>query len=173
MSDETTAARHAATQISNTHAEPTPHWTKAGIIERLNAHAPPVWTNMYARVLALDGPNFGADEATAELSFAINADYCHSQTVVQGGIVAAMLDSTMTCVLFGHFLSLPEPRQVRPASLELKTSFLKVARLGSFHARGRARRIGRTVAFQEGELFQDGKLVATASMTSQLVFVEP
>ena len=146
--------------------------SKAQIIERLNAHAPPVWTNMHATVLDFSGPHYGADQASAELSFDISAEYCHSETVVQGGIVSAMLDSTMTCVLFGHFLSAPEPRFVRPASLELKTNFLKVARLGAFHAHGRARRIGRTIAFQEGDLFQDGRLVATASMTSQLVFPE-
>ena len=146
--------------------------SKAQIIERLNTHAPPVWTNMHAKVLDVSGPHYGADEATAELSFEISAEYCHSETVVQGGIVSAMLDSTMTCVLFGHFLSAPEPRFVRPASLELKTNFLKVARLGAFHARARARRIGRSIAFQEGDLYQDGKLVATASMTSQLVFPE-
>ena len=146
--------------------------TKTEIITRLNENAPPVWTNMHTNVLDLDGPNFGAEQASADMSFDISVDYCHSETIVQGGIVSAMLDSAMTCVLFGHFLSLPEPRWVQPASLELKTNFLKVARLGAFHAKGRARRIGRTIAFQEGDLYQDGKLVATASTTSQLTFPE-
>ena len=143
---------------------------KAQIIERLNNDAPPVWTNMHAHVLDFSGPYYGDSQATAELTFEISADYCHSETVVQGGIVSAMLDSAMTCVLFGHFYSSPEPRFVRPASLELKTNFLKVARLGAFHAVGRARRIGRSISFQEGDLYQHSQLVATASMTSQLVF---
>lgn len=145
---------------------------QAEIIASLNANRPPVWHLFDAVVTHINGPHFDAPEPIAHMGYTVGADFCHSEVVVQGGIVAAMLDSTMTCALFGHFLSAQPVQQVRPPTLEFKVSFLKVALLGDFQAIGKARRVGRTVAFLEGDLFQSDVLVATATMTSQLVFVE-
>jgi uncharacterized protein (TIGR00369 family) len=142
------------------------------IITSLNANRPPVWDSLDSTVITIDGPHFDALEPIAHMSHAVGPEFCHSEVIVQGGIVAAMLDSTMTCALFGHFLSAQPRRQVRPATLEFKVSFLKASRLGAFHAVGRARRVGRTVAFIDGELFQQDVLVATATMTSQLAFID-
>lgn len=146
--------------------------SREAVIQQLNDWAPPVWRIMQTRVVDVLGPHFGGDEVGARMAYTISRDFCHSEVIVQGGVVGAMLDSTMTCALLAHFLGADPPRRVRPASLELKTNFLKVANDGQFDSWSRVRRLGRTVAFQEGELYQNDVLVATASMTSQLLFPE-
>ncbi|MEM7403706.1 MAG: PaaI family thioesterase [Pseudomonadota bacterium] len=146
--------------------------TRDAIVRQLNEWSPPVWRSMRAVVVDVFGPNLGDEETGARMSYTIGKNLCHTDIIVQGGVVGAMLDSTMTCALFGHFLAFDPPRRVQPASLELKTNFLRVANNGPFDSRSRVRRLGRTVAFQEGELYQNDVLVATASMTSQLLFPE-
>ena len=144
--------------------------TQDEIVAQLNALRPPVWETLNAQVLSVNGPAFSGTEPVASIAYEIGRELCHSEVIVQGGIVAAMIDSAMTCALFGHFLAEDPPRRVSPPSLEFKVSFFRAARSGRFVAQGKARKLGRTIAFLEGELFQNEVLVAAASMSSQLVF---
>jgi uncharacterized protein (TIGR00369 family) len=83
---------------------------------------------------------------------------------VQGGILTAMLDNAMSFAV----LAAMEPIYVAP-SLEIKTSYMSPGPAGQIIGRGNLIRLGRTIAFMEGKLFDpEGKLVATATGTAQI-----
>ncbi|HYF58096.1 MAG TPA: PaaI family thioesterase [Burkholderiaceae bacterium] len=91
--------------------------------------------------------------------------FCHTNgTIVQGGFVTAWLDFAMAQAAMsrvGHELWI--------ASLELKVSFLRRAGPGRVVAEGRIQRLGRSVAFLEGTLFDAaGVALATATSTAML-----
>ena len=88
--------------------------------------------------------------------------------VVQGGILAAMLDEGMALAA----VAMDEFRTFVP-TLELKVSFVAPARPGRFVVESQVVRKGKSVAFAEGRLFDAaGELVATASTTMRVVLRE-
>lgn len=89
---------------------------------------------------------------------------CHSKVIVQGGLITAMVDSAMAYACMGCFEEL-----IGVPTLEIKVSFLEAGKAGPMLARARARRLGRSVGFLEGELYQQEKLIATSSSTVRLI----
>ena len=85
--------------------------------------------------------------------------------LVQGGFVTAMLDETMGTAAMaqlgaGHTIP----------TLELKVSFLRPTRPGRLVCDGRVVQMGKSVAFLEARLEDDGgNLVATATATARVV----
>jgi uncharacterized protein (TIGR00369 family) len=79
---------------------------------------------------------------------------------IQGGFVVAMLDAPLSLAAFlatGEFLP----------TIEIKTSFLAPARIGSCAAEGRVLRAGRHLVFTEARLWSgDGTLAAHATATA-------
>ncbi len=97
----------------------------------------------------------------AELHFEGSHDFTNGMGNIQGGFLAAMLDSTMGCALA---TVLEEGES--PPTLELKISFIRAGRPGGLSGHGRVVQRTRSVAFVEGELRDPGgELVATASAT--------
>jgi uncharacterized protein (TIGR00369 family) len=97
--------------------------------------------------------------------FDVSTDFVNPIGGIQGGYVAAMLDDSMQAAL----LTLLAADEVAP-TLELKTSFLRPARPGSFTGEGSVVHRGRSVAFLEGRLLdEDGTLVATATATATIL----
>ena len=81
---------------------------------------------------------------------------------VQGGYLCAMLDECMSvaCMVASKMT------HVAP-TVEMKTSFFRPATFGPIKGIGRVVRWGKTIAFTEGELFDDkGRLLAKASGTA-------
>lgn len=101
-------------------------------------------------------------EGTLTVSFQAPAEWTNPRGALQGGFITAMLDEAMTAAgiaAAGFTKSMP--------TLELKVSFLRPAMPGRLVGIGRARRIGKSVAFLEGELYDASeKLVAKASCTA-------
>ncbi|MFX1675106.1 PaaI family thioesterase [Paraburkholderia sp. A2WS-5] len=83
---------------------------------------------------------------------------------IQGGILSAMLDD-VTALLVVSTLSEGE----QCATLSLNTSFLRPAKVGKLLGRSTLVRRGRGVCNVSGELWQDDKLVATASAVCAIV----
>jgi uncharacterized protein (TIGR00369 family) len=107
----------------------------------------------------------GSGDGTSR--FEISEDFVNPIGGVQGGFLAAMLDDSMQTAL----LTLLEANEVAP-TLELKTSFLRSARPGSFRGEGRVVHRGRSVAFLEGKLSDaEGRVVATATATATIMTV--
>ncbi len=100
---------------------------------------------------------------TVEIAFEARAELLsNAMGQIQGGYLCAMLDECMSvaCLVASGMTA------VAP-TLEMKTSFLRPALPGALKGVGRVLRWGRTIAFTEGELYDDqGRLVAKASGTA-------
>lgn len=98
------------------------------------------------------------------MEFDIGLEFCHTVDVVQGGLITAMLDTSMA-----HAILALEHFKVRMSSIDINVSFLRPARAGSFTGVGAIVKTGRTVAFLKADLFNDkGELVAIATSSAHL-----
>jgi len=97
--------------------------------------------------------------------FHARPEFCNPLGVVQGGFLTAMVDEIMavTAVMSEDF-------QRFVPTLDMNVSFLDAARPGIIFGEGRVRRMGRTIAFLEGELQDaDGRLLIAATATARVV----
>lgn len=120
---------------------------------------------------ALLGTQLVAVDAAAGalvLGFDPDASLRQGRGVVQGGIVAAMLD--FACA-FAVLLQLGPARSTATASLNL--GFMRATRIGPLQARARVQRLGASLAFASAELHQDEQLVAAASATLPIFNLRP
>lgn len=102
---------------------------------------------------------------TIEIGFTIDERFANPQGMVQGGFITAMLDDTHGPALFAQL-----DGEMFPVTVDCSISFLHAARFGAFTGRGRVISCGKTIAFTEGELFdQYGTMVARGTFTSRLV----
>lgn len=98
-----------------------------------------------------------------EVAFDARADLlCNPMGQIQGGYVCAMLDECMSVaglVASGMTCVMP--------TLEMKTSFFRPAMPGPLRGVGTVARWGKTIAFLEGELYDDQhRLLAKATATA-------
>ena len=102
-------------------------------------------------------------ERMVEVAFDAKAELLSNpMKQIQGGYLCAMLDECMSvaCMVASGMTS------VAP-TVEMKTSFFRPAMPGALKGVGRVVRWGKTIAFTEGELFDDqGRLVAKATGTA-------
>jgi uncharacterized protein (TIGR00369 family) len=125
----------------------------------IDGREPPIASLLGRRVIAAD-----VEQGIVEVEFRAREGFRNSTGTIQGGMLAAMLDSTLGPALRA---ALP-PHDVAP-TLELKVSFLRPAYPGRLVGHGRIRHRTRSVAFLEGELRNDaGEVVATASATFRI-----
>ncbi len=100
---------------------------------------------------------------SVEVAFEARAELlANPMKQVQGGYLCAMLDECMSvaCMVASGMTS------VAPTA-EMKTSFFRPAMPGRLRGVGRVVRWGRTLAFTEGELYDEaGRLVAKATGTA-------
>ena len=117
----------------------------------------------------IGGHVLGYEQARREITMGFEATpaMCHSRVIVQGGFITAMVDSAMAYAAIGA----SEGRAAVP-TLEVKVSFLEAGNPGPMTAKARVVRMGRTIGFLEGELFQRDTLIATASSTVRIVLRE-
>jgi len=128
------------------------------------APLPPATQLLGRRVIAVD-----ADCGTITVEFTARAEFCNSAGTIQGGFLAAMLDSTIGPALRATLA----PGQQAP-TLELKVSFIRPAQVGRLIGHGRIVHKGRSIAFLAGELHDPtGELVAMASATARIVGPTP
>jgi uncharacterized protein (TIGR00369 family) len=119
----------------------------------------PIGDLLGRRLVALD-----PDSGFARVAFTPAEDLCNPMGVVQGGFQMAMLDEAMTDALLAR-----TDWKFYPPTLEIKTSFLEPCRPGLIHAEGRVLKLGKSIAFLEGRLFEPaGALAAVATCTAML-----
>ncbi len=133
--------------------------TDDGAVKFLNGQWPPA-----VQTLQGHATRFSLEKHSLEMQFETKAEFCHSGDIVQGGYVTGMLDAVMAFAAIGS----PEICDW-VATLEIKVNFVAPARNGKFTASGRVVHSGRTIGYLSGELFQDSKLVATATSTVKLI----
>lgn len=109
----------------------------------------------------------GLDEATATLSCAFEATeaFLNPAGVVQGGILASMLDEAM-----GPVAAAVSGGEIFAQTLEMKVTYLRPGRVGPILGQGRIVQGGRDILFLEGRLTDaEGRLIATASATARAI----
>ena len=116
-----------------------------------------------SRTLGLRMTRVSQAERLVEAEFDARADaLANPMKQVQGGFLCAMLDEVMSvaCMVASGMT------HVAP-TLEMKTSFFRPAMPGKLTGIGRVIRWGKTIAFTEGEIYDDqGRLVAKATGTA-------
>ena len=128
----------------------------ASIFERLPL--PPASALLGWTLRAID-----AEAGTIEVGFALDERFTNPAGTVQGGFIAAMLDDCQGPALF----AMTRGRVYAP-TIDFTVSFIKAARPGAFVGRGRVVNLGRTIAFTEAELFDEGgDLVARGTFSSR------
>ncbi|HKR38668.1 MAG TPA: PaaI family thioesterase [Paraburkholderia sp.] len=119
---------------------------------------PPVTQTLGGRVASL------TDSSVLESEYVGVPAFLNPAGHIQGGILSAMLDD-VTALLVVSTLSDGE----HCATLSLNTSFLRPAKVGKLLGRSTLIRRGRGVCNVSGELWQEDKLVATASAVCAIV----
>lgn len=115
--------------------------------------------------LGLEVLEVDTDALRVKLAFNAEPRVCNKWGGIHGGMVAAMLDDLMAIAVG---LSL-EWGEISP-TLEMKASFVSAGRPGRLLGEGWTVKRGKSVAFIEAELRNEGgELVATGSSTARIV----
>lgn len=124
---------------------------------------PPAARLLGWKLLALD-----AKAGTIEVQFDAKKDFTNPAGYIQGGFIAAMLDDTLGPAAFAmtggrHIVS----------TVDLHVHYLRPLAPGLAIAKARVVKLGATIAFLEGELFNSqGKLSARATASAVLADFE-
>jgi uncharacterized protein (TIGR00369 family) len=108
-----------------------------------------------------------ADEETGavRVEFQGRQSFLNAGGVIQGGLIAAMLDDTL-----GPTVLVKTAGRHYCATIDLRVSFLAPARPGVLIGEGRIIKLGATIGFLEGRLLTAaGELVATATASARIV----
>ena len=104
-------------------------------------------------------------EGTVAVAFEATRAFCNPAGFVQGGFLAAMLDDCM-----GPAVLVKSRGALFAPTIQLSVAFLAPARPGQLKGEGKVVRLGTTVTFLEGRLFDsDDNLVATATASARLL----
>jgi uncharacterized protein (TIGR00369 family) len=122
-----------------------------------NGSLPPVTTT-------LGGVFRSLQDDTLEAQYLGAPAFLNPAGQVQGGMLCAMLDDVTATLVMS---TLAEGEHC--ATLSLNTSFLRPAKPGRLTGRATLVRRGRGVCNVNGELWQDDKLIATASAVCMIV----
>ncbi|MBM3556517.1 MAG: PaaI family thioesterase, partial [Alphaproteobacteria bacterium] len=103
------------------------------------------------------------EAGTAMARFQARKTFGNQLGTLQGGIIAAMLDEVLSLAAVAK-----RDFAITVPTLEMKVSFLSAAEVGTtLIGRGRAQRVGKAVAFTEGQIeTEDGRVIATATATA-------
>ena len=122
-------------------------------------------TPKFLEMLGSKGFEYDDELGTSAMRFLISKDLTHSNgTIVQGGFITAMLDAAMA-----HLIILTHNGEVNALSLNINVNFIAPGAPGEFVAKGEITKMGKSIAFTSGELYQGDILVATATATNKMI----
>ena len=99
------------------------------------------------------------------MEFKAIPEFCHSPNqVVQGGFITGMLDTPMA-----HLLVALLDKKMQIMTLDINVSFLGPSHPGKLICHARILKLGKSIAYLASDLYQQEKLVATATSTIKLV----
>lgn len=106
----------------------------------------------------------GDDEQPFRVRFEGKPEFCNPAGNIQGGMLAAMLDETLSPALASRL----GPGEF-PATLEMKVSFTAPVGVGEVLGEARVVSQGKTICFLEAQLRDPGgRVVAAATATAML-----
>ena len=130
------------------------------ILQSLQSDSAPCTDTLGAKVI-----RFSSEPPEIEMEFEAIYDFTHSDgQVVQGGFVTGMLDAPMAHLLMGLF-----DFKIIPMTLDLNVSFLAPTRQGKLNCIAEVLQLGKSTAIMTSKLYQQDKLVASATSTVRLV----
>jgi uncharacterized protein (TIGR00369 family) len=129
----------------------------------------PQWTSLFgSRLIDLLGWRLidaRPDEGWIRARFIGKEEFCAAGGFVQGGILSAMLDATMSAAVFAMTQG-----KMYPPTISVAVHFLGPARPGPINGEAKVTQLGRSIAFIEGKLTAgNDTLLATASTSVGLV----
>jgi uncharacterized protein (TIGR00369 family) len=110
--------------------------------------------------------DFDVERGWIKLGFTPKPEFLNLTGNVQGGFITAMLDDTV-----GPAVVVKTRGTKSISTIDLHTHFLRPVALGDVTAEGEVTRLGKSIAFTEGKLF-DAKGNLCARATSSAVLVE-
>jgi uncharacterized protein (TIGR00369 family) len=106
-----------------------------------------------------------AKKGEIKLGFDGKAEFANPAGIVQGGMLAAMIDDAMASIIIAHFGA-----KKMPSTIDLHVHFLRPVRIGPVTVEAKITERGRTTVFVEAELFEArGKRAAKASAACALI----
>jgi len=114
-----------------------------------------------ADTLGIAFTHVDAAAGTITTTFQPRPEFTNPAGHIQGGFLAAMLDDTMGPALAATLGA----GQFAP-TLNLNVSFERPAKVGTITGHGRVLKRGSDVCYLAGELYQDGKRIASATATA-------
>ena len=130
------------------------------ILELLSANRPPCIDTLNGKAT-----HFEPDPPFLKMEFEAVPEFCHSPNqVVQGGFVTGMLDTSMA-----HLLIALSGGKLKPISLDINVSFLAPAHPGKLISEAEVIKLGKSIGYFSSSLYQQEKLVATATSTIKLI----
>ena len=132
-------------------------------LNKLNSRTVPC-----GETLGLKCIRFQSEPPEIEVEFEAKYEFTHSDgQVVQGGFVAAMLDAPMAHLLMGLY-----EEKIIPMTLDINVSYLAPSKPGKLNCVAEVVQLGKSMAFMSSRLYQQEKLVATATSTVRIVQVK-
>jgi len=132
-------------------------------LNKLNSHTVPC-----GETLGLKCIRFQSEPPEIEVEFEAKYEFTHSEgQVVQGGFVAAMLDAPMAHLLMGLY-----EEKIIPMTLDINVSYLAPSKPGKLNCVAEVVQLGKSMAFMSSRLYQQEKLVATATSTIRIVQIK-
>ena len=117
---------------------------------------PPCAKTLGTEFIQIDG-----ERGIIEVKFEAKPEFLNPAGNVQGGFLAAMLDDTMGPALIATL----DAGEYAP-TVNLNVQFHRPAKAGSLRSVGRVVLRGKEICQLSGELFQNDKIVATATATA-------
>ena len=114
-----------------------------------------------AKTLGMEFVQIDGERGTVEVKFEAKPEFLNPAGNVQVGFLAAMLDDTMGSALTATL----DAGEFAP-TLNLNVQFHRPAKVGSLKGMGRVLLRGKEVCQLSSELFQNDKIVATATATA-------
>lgn len=100
-----------------------------------------------------------------KLGFDGKAEFANPAGIIQGGMLAAMIDDAMASCIIAHY----DTRKM-PSTIDLHVHYLRPVRIGPITVEARLSEKGRSVVFVEADLFESrGKRAARASASCALI----
>jgi len=104
-------------------------------------------------------------EGWIKVGFDGKREFCNLAGFVQGGFLSAMLDPAMAATVI-----LMSEGRLYTSTVSITVNFLAPAKPGPIIVEARVTKLGKTIAFVEGNLLaRDGTLLATATASERLL----
>ena len=129
-------------------------------LEMLLSHKAPCVKTLGGRAI-----HFQSEPPELKMEFEAIPEFCHSPNqVVQGGFITGMLDTPMA-----HLLVALLDKKMQIMTLDINVSFLGPSHPGKLICHARILKLGKSIAYLASDLYQQQRLVATATSTIKLV----